>query len=133
MPLVALSFLKSPRFCGQSGEICPFAPQVQQLQTLKLSLARVWARLKVLLVGVHLVDLASVRLVPWGEALVGPVLCPDLYDLAFDLDHHDLFYFFLFLGSLDSPIIVGKSLLSQQRGVHLIVPLSVFIFFWMDA
>ncbi|KAL2247282.1 UNVERIFIED_CONTAM: hypothetical protein Sindi_2580500 [Sesamum indicum] len=74
----------------QSGDICPFAPQVQQLQSLKLSLARVWARLKVLLVGVILVDLASVRLDPWYEALVGPVLCPDLYVMALDLDHHDL-------------------------------------------
>ncbi|KAL0410920.1 UNVERIFIED_CONTAM: hypothetical protein Slati_3681700 [Sesamum latifolium] len=69
MSSVALNFLKSPRFCGQSGELCPFAPQVQQLQPLKLSLAWVWARLKVLLVRVCPVDLASVRLDPWEEAL----------------------------------------------------------------
>ncbi|KAK4380927.1 hypothetical protein Sango_3017900 [Sesamum angolense] len=32
----------------------------------------------------------SIHLDPWDEALVGPLLCPDLYILAFDLDHHDL-------------------------------------------
>ncbi|KAL0402359.1 UNVERIFIED_CONTAM: hypothetical protein Slati_4265800 [Sesamum latifolium] len=70
MPSVALNFLKSPYFCEQSGEICHFAPQVQQLQSLKLSLARMCARLKVLLVRVRPVDLASVRLDPLDEALL---------------------------------------------------------------
>ncbi|KAL0416233.1 UNVERIFIED_CONTAM: hypothetical protein Slati_3455200 [Sesamum latifolium] len=40
---------------------------------------------------VHPVDLAFVRLDPLDEALVVPVLCPNLFDLAFDLDHYDLF------------------------------------------
>ncbi|KAL2252646.1 UNVERIFIED_CONTAM: hypothetical protein Sindi_0059300 [Sesamum indicum] len=90
MSSVASNFHNSPRFCGQSRDTCPLAPQVQQLQSLKLSLARVWARLKVLLVWVLPVDLTFVRLDPWHEALVGSALCPDLYVLALDLDHHDL-------------------------------------------
>ncbi|KAL0345375.1 UNVERIFIED_CONTAM: hypothetical protein Sradi_4368800 [Sesamum radiatum] len=48
----------------QFRDMGPFAPQVQQSQSLKLSLARICARLKVLLVGVHPVDHASVRLDP---------------------------------------------------------------------
>ena len=83
---MASDFLNSPRFCGQSGDICPFAPQVQQLQSLKLSLVWVWAYLKFLLVGVLPMDLVSVRLDPWDKALIGPAFCPYLYDLAFDLD-----------------------------------------------
>ncbi|KAL0311553.1 UNVERIFIED_CONTAM: hypothetical protein Sangu_2450000 [Sesamum angustifolium] len=148
MSSVASNFLTSPRFCGQSGGICPLAPHVQQLQSLKLSLVRVWARLKVLFVGVLPVDLVSVRLDPWDEVLVGPPIRPDLYVLALVLDHHDLrlkgvllefleyeslLCFLLFFGSPDSPITGGKSLFSQQRGVRLIVPLSLFMFFWMDA
>ena len=35
-------------------------------------------------------DLTSVRLDHWVEAFVGPVFNLVLYDLAFDLDHHDL-------------------------------------------
>ena len=60
------------------------------MQFLKLSLARVWAGLKVLLVGILPVDLVSVRLDPSNEALIGPIFYPYLYDLTFDLDHHDL-------------------------------------------
>ncbi|KAL2227883.1 UNVERIFIED_CONTAM: hypothetical protein Sindi_2147000 [Sesamum indicum] len=89
MSSVASNFRNSPHFCRQSGGMCHLAAQVQQLQSLKLSLARVWAHLKVLLVGVIPVDLASVRLDHWDEGLIGTVFCPDLYDLAFDLDHHD--------------------------------------------
>ncbi|KAL2224277.1 UNVERIFIED_CONTAM: hypothetical protein Sindi_3030100 [Sesamum indicum] len=67
---MASNFLNSPCFYGQLRDICPFAPQVQLLQSLKLSLARVWARLKVLLVWVLSVDLASARLDPWDETLL---------------------------------------------------------------
>ncbi|KAL0386299.1 UNVERIFIED_CONTAM: hypothetical protein Sradi_3024200 [Sesamum radiatum] len=66
--------------------LCSTCPGVAIFKTF---IARVWARLKVLFVGVRPVDLASVSLDPWDETLVGLVCFPDLYDVAFDLDHHD--------------------------------------------
>ncbi|KAK4395818.1 hypothetical protein Sango_1736100 [Sesamum angolense] len=91
---------------------------IQMLRSM--SCIRYGDRLKVLIVGVLPVYLASVHLDLCDEIFIVPALCPYLYDLAFDLDYHDLCLKEVLLELLGStfPSMDGISL---QRTLELLL------------